>query len=141
MEFEGRMTGEEGKAPVASASVSVSAASAQAAQAQAQAQAANPRGALAGTQHPWTCQFPGCNTGPGGGPYQTRRHKSRVAHLEEMQIHMCCIHPGALQSTRAAAGIPPPVPVPPVVFLEPKNCEFPECTWSTPAEEKKTREE
>ena len=48
---------------------------------------------------------------------------------------MCCIHPGLLQSTRAAAGAmaqPPPAPAP-VVFLGPKSCEFPECTWSTPA--------
>ena len=82
---------------------------------------------------PWTCQAPGCTHGPEGGPFQTQRHRSRMAHLEEMQIHMCCLHPGMLQSTRAAAGASAPPAPAPVVFLDPKSCEFPGCTWSTPA--------
>ena len=82
---------------------------------------------------PWMCQVPGCTHGPEGGPYQTQRHRSRMAHLEEMQLHMCCLHPGMLQSTRAAAGASAPPAPAPVVFLDPKSCEFPGCTWSTPA--------
>ena len=81
---------------------------------------------------PWTCQVAECNSGQDGGPYQTQKHRSRAAHLEEMQLHVCCTHPGVM-TMRTPATAPAPAPEP--KYLASKSCEFPGCTWSTPADE------